>query len=84
MEQISTKVKKWGNSFGIVLPINVIEKERIKEGTEITVTIQPKNKMTVGDLMNLSRELGLDKKLKNIDTQKALREVDKAFWPEDE
>ena len=80
MEQINTKVKRWGNSFGIILPMKVVEKENLKEGVEITVTVQPKKKMTVGDLMRISKELGLDKRLKNIDTAKALREVDKAFW----
>ncbi len=83
MEQINAKIKKWGNSLGIVLPMKVVEKENLKEGLEITVTVQPKKKMTVGDLMKLSKELGLDKKLKNIDTSKALREVDKYFWPEE-
>ena len=84
MEQINTKVKRWGNSFGVVLPIKIIEKENLKEGAEITITVQPKKKMTVGDLMKISREQGLDKKLKNTSTAKALREVDKAFWSEDE
>ncbi|MBI2631681.1 AbrB/MazE/SpoVT family DNA-binding domain-containing protein [Candidatus Pacearchaeota archaeon] len=84
MEQINVKVKKWGNSFGVVLPIRIVEKERLKEGSEITLTMQSRKKMTVGDLMRISKELGLDKALKDIDTQKALREVDKAFWPEDE
>ena len=58
--------------------------KNLKEGAEITVTLEHKKKTTVGDLMRISKELVLDKKLKNIDTEKALREVDKEFWPEDE
>ncbi len=84
MEQINVRVKKWGNSFGVVLPIRIVEKEKLKEGSEIMLTMQSKKKMTVGDLMKISRELGLDKALKNMNTKKALREVDKAFWPKNE
>ena len=83
MEQINARIKRWGNSFGIVLPRGVVEKEELDEGSEIIVTVQHKKKMTAGDLMKISRKLGLDKKLKNVDTKKALREVDEAFWPED-
>ena len=82
MEKTTVQVKRWGNSFGIVLPMKVVEKENLKEGVEITIIVQSKKKTTVGDLMRISRSLGLDKKLKNIDTSKALREVDKAFWSE--
>ena len=84
MEQINVKVKKWGNSFGIILPMKIVEKEKLKEGTDVTIIVQPKKKTTVGDMMRISKELGLDKALKDIDTQKALREVDRAFWPEEE
>jgi len=78
MEQIDAKVKKWGNSFGIVLPMKVIEKEKLREGKEVTVTIRPRKITKVKDIFGILKE-----ELKNVDTQKALREVDKAFWPED-
>ncbi len=78
MEQIHTKVRRWGNSFGIVLPMRVVEKENLKEGAEITITIKPKEITKVKDVFGI-----LKKELKDIDTQKALREVDKAFWPEE-
>lgn len=84
MEQIRTKVRKWGNSFGIILPKDLMNSKRIEEGSEISVMIQPENKMTVGDVMDLSRKLGLAKKLKGINTQKVLDDVDKELWPEEE
>ncbi len=79
MEQISTKVKRWGNSFGIVLPMKIVEKENLKEGVEIKVTIETKDKTKVKDVFGILKE-----ELKNVDTEKALREVDKAFWPKNE
>lgn len=75
MEQIDVKVKKWGNSFGIVLPMKVVEKENLSEGKEIMVTVQSKEKTKVKDVFGALR-----RELHNIDTQKALKEVDKAFW----
>ncbi len=75
MEQIDVKVKKWGNSFGIVLPMKVIEKENLSEGKEIMITVQSKEKTKVKDVFGM-----LKKELHGIDTLKALKEVDKAFW----
>ncbi len=83
MEQINVKAKKWGNSIGIVLPRYIVEKEGIGEGTDLVVSVKSKKVTTGGDLMELSKKLGIYKKLKNIDTQKALREIDKVFWPEE-
>lgn len=84
MEQIKTKVKRWGNSFGVIIPSDIVTRQNLKEGSELELTIQPQNKMTVGDLMKLSQKLGLAKKLKGLDTQKALDETDKELWPEEE
>ena len=78
MEQIDVKVKRWGNSFGIVLPVRVVEKEKLGEGKEIIVTIQSKEKTKVKDVFGI-----LKKEISKVDTQRALREVDKAFWSEE-
>ena len=84
MEQIKTTLKKWGNSFGIVVPMETINNENLKEGSEIIITIHQKKAMTVGDLMELGRKTGIAKKLKGMDTEKALKEVDRELWPEEE
>lgn len=40
MEQIFKSVaRKWGNSLGVVIPLNVIQKENLKENSEITLKI---------------------------------------------
>ncbi|MBU0894409.1 MAG: hypothetical protein KKF48_04985 [Nanoarchaeota archaeon] len=81
MERITTKVKKWGNSFGIILPRKIFNKE-VREGLEVNVIIQPKNRMTVGDLLNFSKKNKLPKLKKS--TQQIMDEIDKELWPEDE
>ena len=39
MTVIEARVKKWGNSFGVVIPIEVIEKEKIKEEDKIRLIV---------------------------------------------
>ena len=39
MEVIETKVKKWGNSFSVVIPIEVVEKEKIKENQTLKLIL---------------------------------------------
>lgn len=84
MEQIKTKVKRWGNSFGVIIPIEVINSKGLKDNSDVSITIESSNRMTVKDLMELSKKLGLSKKLKGINTQKALDEIDEELWPEEE
>ena len=78
MEQIKTKVKKWGNSFGIVIPKEIINREGLKEEKEVFITIQQKRYTTVGDIM------GILKRKSKKSTQKIMDEIDKELWPEDE
>ncbi|MEK6895128.1 MAG: AbrB/MazE/SpoVT family DNA-binding domain-containing protein [Nanoarchaeota archaeon] len=80
MEQIKTKVKKWGNSFGIIIPRDIVEKENLKEEGEIFVTIQTKKYTTVGDIFGILKGKRKSKK----STQEIMDEIDKEFWPEDE
>lgn len=78
MEQIKTKIRKWGNSFGIVLPKEILSKKNLKEGSEIEVILTEKSQSRVRDLFTLSNK---NKKIfRNKPTQKLMKEVDKEFW----
>ncbi|MBS3066593.1 AbrB/MazE/SpoVT family DNA-binding domain-containing protein [Candidatus Pacearchaeota archaeon] len=81
MEKISTKVKKWGNSFGVVIPKNIVNTEQLKEGSDITIIVQSENKTTAGDIFRLAKKLNLTKPKKT--TKELLDEVDKELWDED-
>lgn len=78
MEQITVKAKKWGNSIGIVIPRFIVEKEKIDEDEDVTITIHQRKAITAGELMELSKKLGLSKKIKR-DTSQIMREVDETF-----
>ena len=78
MEQIKTTVKKWGNSFGVVIPKEIINREKLKEDKEVFITIQQKKYTAVGDIM------GILKRKSGKSTQKIMDEIDKELWPENE
>jgi antitoxin component of MazEF toxin-antitoxin module len=51
MEQITSRLKKWGNSFAIVVPKQIVQKRKLTEGSEVSVILEPKGTVTVGELM---------------------------------
>ena len=74
MEKTLARVKKWGNSLGIVLPKSLVENQKLKEGVEIEITIRPKNVTKVKDIFGILK--GKTKK----STAEIMKEVDKDFW----
>ncbi len=74
MESIEIQVKKWGNSLGIVLPKEILDKEGIKEGTQIEIMIQSKQKTKVKDVF------GILKGKLTKPTSQIMKEVDKDLW----
>ena len=88
MEKISTKIKKWRNSFGVILPKNIVDSENLKEGLEVNIIVQPNNFMIVGDLMKFSKEntsaktFGILSNWKKP-TDQIMREIDEELWFEE-
>ena len=59
MVMISGKVRKWGNSFGIVIPKEVARKGKFKVGEKLDILILPKNnvlKETFGSLKGKTKK----------------------------
>ena len=73
MQKTNVKVKKWGNSFGIILPAEIVKNENIKENTELEILINLKNKTKAGDIFGILRG-----KLTK-ETDDLLKEVDRDF-----
>ena len=79
MIELKTKLRRWGNSFGIVVPQRTIENTKMKEGDEITILLKKED--------NIMRELFGSLKGWKINTQKIKddlrkeeREVEKRKW----
>jgi len=44
MIEIKSKLRRWGNSFGVVLPASKLSQENFSEGEEITLLISKRKK----------------------------------------
>ena len=71
MVELTAKVRKWGNSFGIVIPQEVLKRKSIKEGEEVDVVLIKKG--------NVLRETFGKVKFKKS-TEKMMKEMDKALY----
>lgn len=45
MTAIETKIKRWGNSFGIIIPREKLKDKNIQEGEEVIIEINKKEKL---------------------------------------
>lgn len=73
MIEVEAKVRKWGRSFGVVIPKEKIKEEGIKENESITLLI--------GKKTNVLKETFGTFKFKKT-TQEMLDEIDKESWDE--
>ena len=73
MADIENKLQKWGNSYGIVVPLEVMRRKKMKEGDKIKVIIIKKS--------NVLREtFGSHKFYKPI--KELMKETDKELYYE--
>ena len=47
MIELKTKLKRWGNSFGVVVPISYVEEEGAKEGDEVVILMKKNEKRNI-------------------------------------
>ena len=40
--EIETKIRKWGNSYGLILPKNIVENQNLNENDTVLVNVKPK------------------------------------------
>lgn len=71
MEQFTAVPKKWGNSLGITIPIEVIKEEKIRQNERINVLV-------FKDTKKKFKEIFGTLKLK-MPTQKAMEEIDEGY-----
>ncbi len=73
MIEVETKVRRWGRSFGVVIPKEKIKEEGIKENETINLLIIKRT--------NVLKETFGTFKFKKT-TQEMLDEIDKESWDE--
>lgn len=74
MIEVEAKVRKWGRSFGVVIPKEKIKNEGIRENETIKLLIAKKTNV-------LKETFGTFKFKKSTDEM--MREIDKKLWGED-
>lgn len=78
--EIEIQTKKWGSSLGIIIPKEIVRKERIEKGQKIIVDILSK-KTTVGDIFRMVEKNPLPKTKDKRSTQEVMDEIDKELEP---
>ena len=73
MIEVETKVRKWGRSFGVVIPKDKIKEEGIRANETI--------RLLIGKKKNVLRETFGTFKFKKS-TQEMLDKIDKESWDE--
>ena len=68
--EAKTKLRKWGSSFGVVIPKDIIKKEHLKIGEELVIEI--KRKQSIKDIFGSLKGW-------KIDSQKAKDELRKEW-----
>ena len=74
MEQIKVKLRRWGNSVGVVIPQETLKAVNKKEGDEVTLLL-PKE-------TNVLREMFGKYKFKKS-TERIMKEIDKELYNDD-
>ena len=72
MAEVHARIKKWGNSLGIILPREVVDSEHLRENQEIRFWIM--KPVFVKDLFGIAKG-----KLKRP-TAEVLKEIRKEIW----
>lgn len=75
MIEIETKLRRWGNSFGAVIPLTKVRESGLKEGEKITITIDKEENV-------LKKMFGKHKFKKSV--PKLMKEIDKELWPNEQ
>ncbi len=77
---VKGKLKKWGNSFGLIVPKEIVNKEKYKEGQEIEYMILPDSKKS---RKVFEETFGILKGKITKSTDEMMREMDRELYPED-
>jgi len=73
MIEVETRLRKWGNSLGLVIPRNKAEKENMREGLEVKALLIKKENV-------LRATFGTFKFKKPV--EEIMREIDKELYNE--
>ena len=74
MIELETKLRKWGNSYGLVVPLAKLKTSNLKEGQEVTAIILEKKRI------DLRKLFGRHKFSKSV--EQLMKETDRELYNE--
>lgn len=74
MESVVAKARKWGNSIGVILPRDIVEKVGIRDGSEVELLVGKKEKNVLRELFGSMKGKAKDRRplaefMKEIDRE---------------
>ncbi len=75
MQSFETKPRKWGNSYGVIIPKEIFENEKLGPNQRIRVTIEPEGRTLGQALWESGAEDISDKS-----TDEIMRIIDEELW----
>ncbi len=69
VDEITVRVKKWGSSLGLVIPVEVARRQELEPGDAVRIQIERKT-LRVKDVFGMLRE-----ELKDVDWDEVDREL---------
>ena len=70
MIEIKTKLRKWGNSLGVVVPQHIIDKEKTKVGDDVTILFKRNDNNLLRDVFDTHKfSKNTDELLKEVDEE---------------
>ena len=76
METVVAKARKWGNSVGVILPKEVVEKTGIKPGSDVELLVSAKQKNVLKELFGSMKGKAKDKR----PLAEFMKEVDRELY----
>lgn len=76
MESVTAKARKWGNSIGVILPREVVEKVGIKEGSDVELLVSARRQNVLKELFGSMKGKAKDKR----PLAEFMKEVDRELY----
>jgi len=81
MIEIKTKLRKWGNSLGIVVPQKALN-SKFKEGDEVSVFLRKEREVDFRDIFGALKGWRIDAQKVKDELRKEEFEIEKRKWKE--
>ena len=70
MIEIKSKLRRWGNSLGVVVPQKIIEQEKAKEGDEIVILFNKQQDNVLREMFgSFNFKKSVDELMKEVDDE---------------